>query len=185
MISIRRAQDPEHSLLIARLRDERLLRDSIERPTTNTERAGAGNILDKLDNGAAVGFLGQYVVLGPSADIRDFIREPVSDTGIDPRLSQQVTAFAPLPTKAGVMTYSDDRERVGRFVATLTRLNQSSSAAAKESSELDQLLAQLPFAATETNLTDRGFERRTRSSFGLFGFLVSLLNPESKAQKEE
>lgn len=186
IISIRRAQDPEHSLLIARLRDERSFRESIERPTANTfkEQSGNSKIFDQLENGAAAALTGQYVVLGPSAEVRDFVRATGSGMSMYPGLSERVTLFARSTTQAGMMTYSDDSERASRFLASILQLGQRLPAV-EDRARINQLLAQLPFSATETTLTDHGFERQTRSSFGLFGVLVPLLRPESGEARQD
>jgi hypothetical protein len=43
---------------------------------------------------------------------------------------------------------------------------------------ITQITDALPDAVTETTLGEAGIERRTKSAFGLFGFMASFLAPQ-------
>jgi len=182
IISIRRAADPEHSLLIAKLRDKQLLYESLQKFSKDAprEQTGANKIWAELETGAAVASMGQHIILGPYSGVRDFVQATEIANENNSGLLRQPTRFVPRASTAGVVTYSDDSERMVRFVTTLMQLNKQPH---DESAQIKQLMGQLPFSATETILTDLGFERRTRSSFGLFALLVPLLKPEEASSR--
>ena len=81
-------------------------------------------------------------------------------------------------TPANVVTYAKDNERVSALITTLATIRETRDLAAAKT-EIDRIINDLPYATTETTLGEDGFERRTRSPFGQFGLLLSLVAPPS------
>ena len=77
------------------------------------------------------------------------------------------------------VTFTDERETARTFLTTLARLD-----AARERplnpAELESALGKLAYAVSETRLTEEGFERTTRSSFGQFGAQAVQFMPKER-----
>jgi hypothetical protein len=72
------------------------------------------------------------------------------------------------------MTFTNDEERVNNFISTLVQL-QGRKLSPQELESLHNVVRTAGIAATETKLNAFGIERRTRSAFGQFSTLTSLL----------
>jgi hypothetical protein len=86
-----------------------------------------------------------------------------------------MTLFVPLTTSANIVTYTNDADRVRRFVSAVVAVG---GARPTNSGAIEQMIEALPYSATETTLGERGFERTTRSPLGQFSTLLPLLVPE-------
>jgi hypothetical protein len=84
-------------------------------------------------------------------------------------------------SSAPIVTYSNDEERLNNFISTLLKL-QGRSLSSEEAANLQDTLRRSGFSSTETRLNAFGIERTTRSAFGQFGTLVSLLQADSSAR---
>jgi hypothetical protein len=102
------------------------------------------------------------------------VRTPQTDRRTDVKESAHESS-------APIVTYSNDEERLNNFITTLLKL-QGRSLSSEEAANLQNTLRRSGFSSTETRLNAFGIERTTRSAFGQFGTLVSLLQVDSSAR---
>ncbi len=183
VVTVRLTADGEHTLLIARARD----RDSMVDFLTTTmamvpERPGQnvlGETLEDPKREIAAVLKGDFVLIGPSASIRQYQHsfKSGSENSTDERL-RRITYFSPPSSSATITTYTDDSDRVRSFVSAAIAAKGGSPVSPDR---VSQLLSTLPYAATETSLVDVGFQRITKSPLGQFSALLPLVVPDRPA----
>jgi hypothetical protein len=72
-----------------------------------------------------------------------------------------------------VLTMTSDAEYAADFVSYFA----SRRAESRDEDALRKALAELPYSVTETRLGETGFEKRTSSSFGLLGEIITRYAP--------
>ncbi len=72
------------------------------------------------------------------------------------------------------MTLTDERDSTRSAVTYFARRN---GAKTQDQGALDAALARRGFSVGETRLADVGFEKKTRSPFGLFGEIITRFAP--------
>jgi hypothetical protein len=181
VLTARLDSDPPGSLLIARVRDQSGMRELLlkvmgfhiieAKPNAETFISAEGDF--------AASFVNNFVVIGPQPEVAGYIEKAISAS---PELSSTLPeSFSfPLSTGACILTYSNDTDRVRGFVATVLATR---STPLRWSDQTEHLLMQLPYAATETTLEERGIERVTRSALGQFSTLLPLVFPERTKDK--
>jgi hypothetical protein len=179
VLTMRLDENGEHSLLIAGVRDRPLLRELVISKmfkNIRSVRVGKAEIIEDSDGEFAVGFINEYVVLGPPLDVRRCAENAMANVTVlsDEKL-RRMTLFVPLSTSANIVTYTNDADRVRRFVSAVVAIG---GAGPLSSAAIEQMIEALPYSATETTLGERGFERTTRSPLGQFSTLLPLLVPE-------
>ena len=166
----------EGSVLIARALDRPALEQMFKtQRSRNPKDVGTIDfeLADAPDKEFAAAFLDDYFLVGGRDDVRACVDarsngQTVAGNGLTK------PATLAVESKAAIVTYSNDAERVRGFlsaVGSLRAVSANDSAAATTGEEV-------PFATTETNLEDQGLDRRTRSAFGQFSTLVGLLKHE-------
>lgn len=171
--TVRFDEGGERSLLLASVRDRATfetyakaalgLRIQNESPEIYT--------VSGVDGDFSLGLTGDRIVLGTSADVVQFFQS----TPIDQALVARMNHYQVPTSSAQIVTQSDDGSRIRSFVAAVSTLEKGNS---DLTSQVDQKIAGLPFAVTETTVTNDGIERVTRSPLGQFSFLFSLIAPE-------
>ena len=163
MMTARLKPDSTGSILIARVRDESGLRELLKSTPEKSH--------DEPERELATHFQDGYVLMGSPVDIQECVRS----------LAQSNSSPLNLPhygadsSSANIVTYSKDGQRVRNFIAAIARAQ--GKPIASESAQLEHVVDQVPYSTTETSLTEKGLDRRTRSAFGQFGALVALLFP--------
>ena len=179
VLTMRLDENGEHSLLIAGVRDRTSLRELVTRKmlkNVRSVRVGKAEIIEDSDGEFAVGFVDEYVVLGPPLDVRRCAENATANvTALSDEKLRRMTLFVPLTTSANIVTYTNDADRVRRFVSAVVAVG---GARPTNSGAIEQMIEALPYSATETTLGERGFERTTRSPLGQFSTLLPLLVPE-------
>jgi len=180
LLTLKPSVAAEGSILVARVSDEAKLRRSL---MEDVFKDGKGEILEGLESNpnpekefAAV-FADGYVLLGRTENMRSgLVALRTAETGrrADVKESAQESS-------APIVTYSNDEERLNNFISTLLKL-QGRSLSSEEVANLQDALRRSGFSSTETRLNAFGIERTTRSAFGQFGTLVSLLQADSSAR---
>jgi hypothetical protein len=173
-----RLDQGERSMLIAGVRDHESLRELLRKKMARNSRAvGTGEIeiFEDTRDEMAAAFVEDYVVMGSAIDVRSFIETARAKAAASGERSQRMTFFAPLSSKANIITYTDDRERVRSFISAVIAANAGRT---EPSVRIEQLIGGLPYLVTETTLGEQGIERTTRSPLGQFSTLLSLLFPE-------
>jgi hypothetical protein len=83
--------------------------------------------------------------------------------------------FSSAGKSAAVVTVAKDKERVSSFVRVLF-LMENYQLTTEKSELLKKTIGDSHFSFTQTSLTDSGLERKTRSAFGQFSTLTSVLD---------
>jgi len=179
LLTMRPSTGVDGSVLIARVSDEALLRRSLGQLTGD---AAPPQVLDGLQADpdpakeySAV-FADGYVLLGKTENMRQCLVELRKSEATITEEKKNVQDSAREST-AAIVTYANDEERLTNFVSTLL-LIQGRRLSGDELSQLQNSLGRSTFAQTETRLSSAGIERKTRSAFGQFSTLLSLLQPD-------
>lgn len=181
LATLRLTQASERSVLIAKVRNEAPLRELLLSPSRReVKRSFVGEIevIEIPSETIAVSFVEGHILIGPPEDVRTFVQSAIGNQGVGNGGSfDEEKHLQPLSNSACIVTYTKDTERILTFARTIARAS-GSSATLSNSTDLRRKIEQLPYATTETTVTDQGFERRTRSALGQFSSLVPLLFPE-------
>jgi hypothetical protein len=170
-----RLEGSERSVLIAPIRDEAALRQFLrEQFGAQAESVRDSELLEIPGKQIGVTFVDGNLILGNDFQVRTCLgalalRRTASN--IVKRLTETTGASNP----SSITTYTSENERVLDFFRAIAR---AQGRTVNEARNLESKLTELPYASTQTNLGERGLERKTVSSFGQFGNVVSLLFPE-------
>jgi hypothetical protein len=186
ILTIRLDTQSERALVIAKIADGISLHQFVARRFGSkppTERVGDHEFVLSGDKQFAASFAGDYFLLGSPEDVRRCLAtQGTSNTLISAPLKlASLTHFLKQPGTSNVVTYAKDNERVRLMISTLATIRGFHSSSSPD--EIDNTINELPYATTETTLGADGFERRTRSPFGQFSSLLSLLPPSPVAPR--
>lgn len=167
--------ESEGKVLVASVRDRAALRAQALAHLgrgARVERAGDAEIIISSDpeRGAAA-FVGDFVLTGAEGDVRrclDSIRKR--------QTMREGAAFGAAPRgffdePAFARTLSDERAAARSVLSLFARRLDAAG--------LEKALARRAYAVSETRLGEGGFEMKTRSAFGWFGYVVT--RPEFSA----
>lgn len=207
-IATAQLDESNERLLIARVRDPQAMLALLRRrPGTQTETAGGHTLLirtrppasdapaddtEASDDTEAAVIVGDHLIIGDRVGVRRCL-----DAQANGRTLRTTIAFRRAAEHFGgdvsdemtsVAGFAHERAAVRDTVRLFTTLDHSSGtngdgrrdAAAR--SDLSRALDEHAYATHETRLVDGGFERRTRSVFGLFGRLIRALNDDDGAE---
>jgi hypothetical protein len=182
VLTVRLEQHSDRPLIIAMIRDEQtLLRLTATRlgPKPRTELIDDVKLLLSADGQSAAALVGDYFIMGSEEDVRRCLVARMQRTTISlsPGDLKALNAYANNTVPADAVTYANDGERVRAFVAALRAIPHS-QVSPYPAAEAERAIGSLPYSVTATTLVEDGFERRTRSPFGQFGTLLSLLKPD-------
>jgi hypothetical protein len=163
----------ESKVLVATVRDTAALRaQALEHLGRNArvERVGADELLISTDEerGAAA-LVDDFLVMGSEEDVRRCLKSILDEhrpDAADP-LHTATSGFSNSPAFARTLT--DERESARAVLSRFPRRGDGAG--------LEAALAGRRYAVSETLLADGGFEKRTRSAFGLFGEVVARMAP--------
>jgi hypothetical protein len=163
----------EGKVLVASVRDAAALRaQALEHlgRGARVERVGSAELLISADEerGAAA-FVDGFLVMGSEEDVRRCVQSRIeeNEAGRDDPLKTATASFA--GRTAFARTLTDERDSVRAVLSHFARRG--------DASRLEAALANRRYAVSETLLDDGGFEKRTRSAFGLFGEIVTRTAP--------
>lgn len=177
-----------NTVTVVQVRDEKILRDFIAKrfgakPRVETV-AGAELLVSDNEKKDAASFVGGYLIMGTAENLRRCLEARGSGRTLVADDDYQRTVR---PTSdsgpANVVTFTADAAPARTFVTALAAQRGVRERPANDA-QLEEALRQLRYAVSETRLADRGFERRTRSSFGQFGALASQFAPADDATAE-
>ena len=171
----------DHSLVIARVKDHAALREAITQVmkfklAAQDEVSPTREIFVDEKGEMGVSLDRSVVIVGSGSDVRNYHDGVMTNVANSAEKLKRVTFYTPISGSGSVVTYTDDRERVRRFNSAVNSIFGSSQ---NEIPGFEESLSQLPFAATETKVDERGFERTTRSPLGQFSTLLPLSIPNS------
>jgi hypothetical protein len=170
LLTLKPAEGAAEAILVARVNDQERLKQSL----------AESEILEGLDSNpdpkkefAAV-FVNDYVLLGKTENVRSSLAAIRKGVDADPTKYHSYLTQASNESEGVIVTFTNDEERVNNFLSTLVQL-QGRKLSTQELESLHNLARTAGIAATETKLNAFGIERRTRSAFGQFSTLASLL----------
>ena len=163
----------ERKVLVASVRDRETLLQQVRAQLgrgTRTERVGDFELLISSDaEQGAASFIGDYfLIMGAEEDVRACL---VARAG--GRTLKSAEAFKSSPRglfdeSPLAWTLTDDRDSVRPLPSYLAQRGNAGSSSANPDA-LEAALARRAYSTSETRLVEGGFEKKTRSSFGLFG----------------
>ncbi|MET0646237.1 MAG: hypothetical protein ABW208_06420 [Pyrinomonadaceae bacterium] len=164
----------EGKVLVANVRDAAALRAQVLEHlgrNARVERTGTAELLISTDEerGAAA-FVDGFLLMGSEEDVRRCVRAHVEENEAgreDDPLKAATAGFN--DRTAFARTLTDERESALAVLSHFARRG--------DAGRLDAALARRRYAVSETLLADGGFEKRTRSAFGLFGEVVTRMAP--------
>jgi hypothetical protein len=134
------------------------------------ERVGPAEILISADEerGAAAFVVG-FLVMGSEEDVRRCLESLFGspDSARDDPLKEAAASF--YGRTAFARTLTDERDSARAVLSHFARR--------VDAARLEAALARRRYAVSETLLADGGFEKRTRSAFGLFGEIITRAAP--------
>ena len=174
--TMRLDQEGERQLLVARVPDRLKLEDHFRskmRFIPKSSQHARTTILENRDGTMSVALSDSVVVIGHPADVQQYYRitgELIG--GIKP--SPRAAHFVDSESRAHVVTYSSDAERVRDSIIAISRAYGQ-----ELPSSFDVQIAALPYATTQTTFTGDRLVRVTRSPLGQFSALILMLIPTS------
>lgn len=163
----------ERQLLVATVTD----RDKLTRLFAVTmhpkgKSADDTSIMETSDGTLSVALNQSVVVLGHPADVQQYYRLLAELAGQGDKQSTQIDHFVESGTRQHVFTYTNDAERVRGCISSIMRAYEQ-----EITPQLGVRFNELPYATTQTTLTERGITRITRSPLGQFSAIIPLLIP--------
>jgi hypothetical protein len=181
LLTLRLDENSERALLIAHVRDRSTLRKLFERKMKM--RAGESGedkteVFEDPQEELTASLGDDLLMLGSPADVSRYKELRGTATIMTSEDLKRMIFFGSSPMDATVVTYTNDSNRIRRFISTIVAVRGESSI---PYDRLEAMLATLPYSVTETTLTDYGIERINRSPLGQFSSIVPLLFPERPA----
>jgi hypothetical protein len=176
VLTIRVDPGSDRTMVIARIGNKERLRDfllgAMKYSLREKFQEGA-ELFVQSESEAGLSFLNDFVILGSESDVRRYLDNYRDRESAE--VLRRMAAYAPLSNLSPIATYTEDGDRVRRFISTLV---STGIAQPVDSEALDRVLAQLPYAATESRIDEQGIERITRSPLGQFSTLFPLVIPD-------
>ncbi|HEX8337151.1 MAG TPA: hypothetical protein VF621_10510 [Pyrinomonadaceae bacterium] len=163
----------EGKVLVASVGDAAALRAQVVEHLgrgARVERVGSAELLVSTDEerGAAA-FVDGFLVMGSEEEVRRCVQSRAGgdEPGRDDPLKTAAASFD--GRAAFARTLADERESARAVLSRFPRRGDGAG--------LEAALARRRYAVSETLLAGGGFEKRTRSAFGLFGEVVARMAP--------
>jgi hypothetical protein len=171
--------ESEGKLLITSVRDREALSVEVRARLghgARTERVGDAELLVSTgpDDGAAA-FAGEYLLMGSEADVRRCLDARARGRTLRDSAALKATEQSFSDQQPFARTLTDEREATSSLVSYFARRGGSSTT--PNQSTLDEALSRRGYSVSETRLVEGGFEKRTRSAFGLFGEIIKRFSP--------
>ncbi|HKG12539.1 MAG TPA: hypothetical protein VKB12_04350 [Pyrinomonadaceae bacterium] len=161
-------------LLIASVRDREVLAGEVRAKVgrgARTERVGDAELLISTDpDEGAAAFVGEYLLMGSEADVRRCLDARQRGRTLRDAAALKAAAQNFSDEQPFARTLTDEREATKTVLDYLGRRGVRRDA--PKQGALEEALALRGYSASETRLADGGFEKRTRSAFGLLGEAV-------------
>jgi hypothetical protein len=180
LLTIRPTPSTEGSVLLARVHDVERLRRGL---VTETFKEGRGQILNGIQSEPDSGkefsavFIDDYVFIGKTENVRPCLIALRSKQVMrGPGRLDQGKRFP--SAMSAVLTYANDEARLTSFITVMASL-KGKLLSDEEVNAMRRAVGASTFSATETRLNSQGIERTTRSSFGQFSTILSLVQSDS------
>jgi len=170
LLTLKPTESAAEAILVARVND----RDRLKRSLAEVEiLEGLKSTPDPKKEFTAV-FVNDYVLLGKSENVRATLVAIRNGEYADAKKYHNYLNQASNEREGVIVTFTNDEERVNNFLTTVVQL-QGRKLSTRELESLRDIVRTAGVAATDTRLNAFGIERRTRSAFGQFSTLTSLL----------
>jgi hypothetical protein len=175
--TMRARADAASSVLVARTTDTLQLQQALR-----NQFGGQIQILEdtkndpKSDSEFVAVLIPGYVAIGKTPSVKIWLEEIRGQNDRSPTASE----FQRLQSGSGtaITTYSNDEARVNNFISTLASF-RGTPLSPKQVDDLKTATEHSYFSISETSSNSNGLERKTRSSFGQFSTLLSLVQADS------
>jgi hypothetical protein len=173
------------TVIIVEVRDEKALREFVSKRLgsgSKTEQVGEAQMIVSADEErGAASFISGRLLMGSAESVRRCLEarangQTLSQAG----RFREAARLAAMNGNANAITDTDDRGPARAFVTAIATQG-GASVKAFNAGEFMRALDQIPYAVSATRLSEGGFERITRSSFGQFGTLAAQFAPETQA----
>lgn len=174
--TVRLDQDGERQLLIATVtdRDELTRLFAVTMPRRgNSADGSATSMMESAEGTLSVALTDSLLILGHPADVQQYYRLVAELATQGDKQPMQMAHFVESGSRGHVVTYTNDAERVRSCMNAIMRAYQR-----EISPELDARFNKLPYAVTQTTLSETGLTRITRSPLGQFSAIIPLLVPK-------
>jgi len=170
------------TVLIVEAKDEKLLRALVLKRLgaggPKLELVGNAELMTSKENGrGAASFINGYLIMGPAESVRTCIdanqRGETLAKSLDSGTSRGTTSVA----GPHVLTMTKDTVPAREFIIFVAN-QPAARASAVDPKELENRLNQLSYAESEMSFVEGGIERKTKSTFGLFGALAAQFNTQ-------
>jgi hypothetical protein len=170
LLTLKPSESAAEAILVARVNDPDRLKQSLAEVEI---LEGLESNPDAKKEFTAV-FVNDYVLLGKTENVRAGLVAIRKGVDADPKKYHNYLSQASNEREGVIVTFTNDEERVNNFLSTLVQL-QGRKLSTQELESLRNVVRTAGVAATDTRLNAFGIERRTRSAFGQFSTLTSLL----------
>ena len=168
----------EGKVLVASVRDRDALLAQVRAHlgrAARTVRVGDAEMLVSADPElGAASFVGDYLVIGSEDDVRRCVAAHADGRTLRDAAAFKASAQNFFDGPPFALTLTDDRDSAHSVFNYLARRGD---AHASDQGALEDALARRGYSVGETRLADGGFEKKTRSAFGLFGEIVTRFAP--------
>ncbi|HEX8774475.1 MAG TPA: hypothetical protein VF735_12930 [Pyrinomonadaceae bacterium] len=173
------------TVIIVEVRDEKALRELVSRRLgagAGTEQVGdALMMVSKEEERGAASFVDGRLVMGATPNVRRCLEARAKGQTLSRADAFKGAArLASMNSAANAVTYTDDRLSARNFITAIA-IQRGASVKSFNETEVERSLGQMPYAVSATRLSEGGFEKTTRSSFGQFGALASEFAPETQS----
>lgn len=180
IVTARLDGESEGKLLIVRARDAESLRSQTrkmlgEGARTDTVGGEQMTVSKDPDKGAA-SFIGDHLLMGSEEDVRRCLDARAAGTTLDKSAPYTSALGRVAGAQAEVVSMTSDVEYAADFVNYFAPRSGAERSPA-EGEALTKALAEIPYSVSETRLGETGFEKRTLSSFGLLGEIITRYAP--------
>jgi hypothetical protein len=180
IVTARLDRESENKLLVVAVRDRQLMDEQVRKllgARARTERIGEEEILVSSDpeNGAA-GFVGNYLLMGDEEDVRRCLVARAEGRTLKASETFKAAGADLAPGPPLVTTSTNDQESARAVISYFAKQSGSRNKAGSRDA-FEQMLGRRPYSIGETRLTEEGFMKITRSSFGQFGEIIVRFAP--------
>ena len=170
----------ERKVLVALARDRESLVKQVSAHLGRGARAesvGGVEMLVSADEDLGAGaFVGDYLLLGSEEDVRACLVARAEGRTLNADDAFKTSARALFDETAFARTLTDERDSARNFMSVFARRGDANVARATPGASVAPY-ERRAYSLSETRITDGGFEKKTRSSFGLFGEIVARFAP--------
>lgn len=177
LYTVRVDESGNSTVVIVQVKDGNALKSIVYQKlgtqTPKTEKINEATILISPDprRGAAA-FVNGYLLLGETENVRRCVQAYAKQESFDKSVKFQKSNPLIVNSNSATVTTLWDDSSYTRTLMTLFSSFKFAREKNPNTAELETAIKQLPYSVTETRIVEGGIERKTNSSFGMFGNLA-------------